>query len=207
MRDDSERYQSETPAQSVLCYHWKLKSEKSEMPSCASPSVHTANRREGGFGNLSRILRTIWSALPSSGGVGPVSVLPSLQPLIKGANVVPWPALLGPSAASPPKLKGGGAIDEADVNGDGDEVEALFGGGEFKQPEQVDTKRSRARRRAKRKKRVQALSFHFKFPLQRLLAHGICQFHGLTSKSVGDGNCRVFRVVKLKKASRRDNPQ
>ena len=136
---------------------------------------------------------------------GPVSVLPSLQPLIKGANVVPWPALLA-SLVSPPKLKGGGAIDEADVNGDGDEVEALFGGGEFKQPDQVDTKRSRARRRAKRKKRVQALSFHFKFPLQRLLAHGICQFHGLTSKSVGDGNCRVFRVVKLKKASRRDNP-
>ena len=56
------------------------------------------------------------------------------------------------------------------------------------------------------KRKTRALPFHFKFPLQRLLAHGICQFHGLTSKSVGDGNCRVFRVVKLKKASRRDNP-
>ena len=53
---------------------------------------------------------------------------------------------------------------------------------------------------------MQALSFHFKFSSHRLLAHGICQFHGLTSQSAGQGDRRVFRVVKLKKASRRDNP-
>ena len=134
---------------------------------------------------------------------GPVTVLPSLQPLIDGADVEPWPGLSS-SLNLPPELEGAG------LYGDEEQSDiAEIGGGESK----VGDHQGRKRKMKKRKKRAQSLSFSFKFPSHRLLAHGVCQFHGLTSKShnakqngTGEHHHRIFRITRLKKASRRDNP-
>ena len=59
--------------------------------------------------------------------------------------------------------------------------------------------------KSKSKSKSGAILFHFHSGAQRLLAHGICQFHGLHCKSVTVNKKRVFRIHKIKKFSKRDN--
>ena len=50
-----------------------------------------------------------------------------------------------------------------------------------------------------------AVLFRFKSSTHRLLAHGVTQFYGMNCKSVTISGHRIFRLIKVKKWSKRDN--
>ena len=50
-----------------------------------------------------------------------------------------------------------------------------------------------------------AVLFRFASSTHRLLAHGVTQFYGMNCKSVTISGHRIFRLIKVKKWSKRDN--
>ena len=68
-----------------------------------------------------------------------------------------------------------------------------------------DSNQTPSSKNKSKKKKELAVLFYFQSGAHRLMAHGVCQFHGLHCKSVTTGGKRVFRVHRIKKFSKRDN--